>query len=121
MSISKRRVRQIIREEAARSLNEAPGNPLRAGNPYRTGEDWRYKESEPYWERGQYGLQYMGGKYSGGPAEAFDRFNSALVKLADYANEEAPDDEADGEMLSVYDAAMLQVRHHLGTAAGRED
>lgn len=47
----------------------------------------------------------------------FGRFNTALENLADYANEEAPDDGADGEMLSVYDAAMQQVKNILGVRA----
>jgi hypothetical protein len=134
MSISEKRVRQIVLEEAQRALkttHTASTRRLKEGldddaegvDDYDTGSDGydhdHWGPSDGHWASGHNGLQYMGG--DGGLGLVFDRFNTALADLADYADVEAPDDEGDGEMLSVVDAAMHQVKVILGTAAGRED
>jgi hypothetical protein len=135
MSISEKRVRQIVLEEAQRALKttriagtrrlkEGMDDDAEGVDDYDTGsagyDHDHWGASGGHWASGHNGLQYMGGD-GGGLGLVFDRFNTALADLADYANEEAPDDEADGEMLSVFDAAMHQVKVILGTAAGRED
>lgn len=102
MSINERRIRQIIKEEATRAL--AARRRLREGSAAEEDGAGRWTV-----DNNGYNLEDAPRDVS----EAWYNFTIAVADLADFMNDTYPDTEADGEPLTIGDAAVHQAQTFL--------
>ena len=102
MAINERRIRQIIKEEAARAL--AARRRIREGSAAEEDGAGRWTV-----DNNGYNLEDAPRDVS----EAWYDFTVAVGNLAEFMNDTYPDTESDGEPLTIGDAAVHQAQTFL--------
>ena len=109
MRITESKVRQIIKEEAARAL--AARRRLREGSEDDFGGSVAEADGAARWVVGNSGYELVDAP--SGVVDAWNRFCDAVEDLEDFMNDTYPDTESDGEPLTVGEAAAHQARTFL--------
>ena len=109
MRITESKVRQIIKEEAARALSAR--RRLREGSEDDFGGSAAEADGAPRWVVGNSRYELIDAPRD--VADAWSSFCDAVEGLEDFMNDTYPDTESDGEPLTIGDAAVHQAQTFL--------